>query len=581
MANSLTEGDDCTKMIVNPNFADANGKGWTKNPDISGMNLAWTGGLIPNFPCAESYHTYFDIYQDVVAPDGIYALSLNGFCRLDDGVDTQVPAEIYMNNGSTRLMNILEDKLPKGEEVDGYNCYLSNGLTGAWTENPVFEGATIKAPADNIDSQDDEGYWPNGMTGASVAFSADRYKATVYGIINGGKMRIGVRNTKSTHVWALWGNFKLTYMGKNAEALEVLITDYIAQIDEVLEQKFNGELRTELTALRKAADSALESKDVDAMYDTLLNLLDVLKASQESVESYKSFGASVDELASALEEFGGTAKQEELDKASTLFETVQEAYEDETADDEQIAAYKEQITEAVSKLKIPAVDPTDDNPADFTSLIVNPTFESNATPWILKSKYGQNIQWQSASYTGDVTIAGFAETWRPAGSGIGKSFVRQSINYLPAGTYMIEASAIACDQPNAASSPAHDVYLFAYEGSEDIDSLADEAFVDVAPISTLNESPSRFELIFKKASDESLLTIGVMATDNTNINWLAVDDFAMTYYGKNSQLVPTSILAIDEFKPVVVKGIFNLAGQRLTAPQQGINIIDGKKVLVK
>ena len=30
-----------------------------------------------------------------------------------------------------------------------------------------------------------------------------------------------------------------------------------------------------------------------------------------------------------------------------------------------------------------------------------------------------------------------------------------------------------------------------------------------------------------------------------------------------------------------VEGIFNLSGQRLSAPQKGINIINGKKVVVK
>ena len=30
-----------------------------------------------------------------------------------------------------------------------------------------------------------------------------------------------------------------------------------------------------------------------------------------------------------------------------------------------------------------------------------------------------------------------------------------------------------------------------------------------------------------------------------------------------------------------VQGIFNLAGQRLSAPQKGVNIINGKKVVIK
>ena len=37
----------------------------------------------------------------------------------------------------------------------------------------------------------------------------------------------------------------------------------------------------------------------------------------------------------------------------------------------------------------------------------------------------------------------------------------------------------------------------------------------------------------------------------------------------------------DDNRESRVKGIFNLYGQRLDAPQKGINIINGKKVVIK
>ena len=40
-------------------------------------------------------------------------------------------------------------------------------------------------------------------------------------------------------------------------------------------------------------------------------------------------------------------------------------------------------------------------------------------------------------------------------------------------------------------------------------------------------------------------------------------------------------ITVDDDSESTVKGIFNLNGQRLSAPQKGLNIIDGKKVFIK
>ena len=577
IANSLQEGDDCTKMLVNPNFADGAGKGWTKNADVNITNLAWTGGLVPNFPCAESWHSYFDIYQDVVAPDGIYALSLNGFCRLDDGVDTDVPAEIYMNTGATKLMNILEDKLPLDEANDGFNCYLSAGADGNWTTNPIFEGASVNAPADNIDSQDEEGYWPNGMTGASVAFSADRYKATVYGIISGGKMRVGVRNTKSTHVWALWGNFKLTFMGKNQTALMNLLEKYIPETEELLDSPFEGEVKANLNKAYETAKAALSSLNADEMYDALLNLVDLTNDAKASIEAYESFSASITTLQAALDEHQETAKQEAVEAGSKLLDEVLAAYEEETANAAKVAEYQKLIEKAVAQLRIPAVDPTDDDPLTFTDWIVNPAYDDGtANGWILTSENRTNMGYQNNNvYTDEATLDQFAEVWGN-GFALGDSFIRQTILYLPEGTYKLEADAIA----------AHDVettgmYLFAYEGdATNISELTMDDFKNVSSMSTKANMPKHFALIFKKESADTDLTIGAM-TKETNSNWLAVDNFALTYYGKNSHLDPSGIIEVNNAEVLRSNVIFNLAGQRINSLQKGINIVGGKKVFVK
>ena len=45
--------------------------------------------------------------------------------------------------------------------------------------------------------------------------------------------------------------------------------------------------------------------------------------------------------------------------------------------------------------------------------------------------------------------------------------------------------------------------------------------------------------------------------------------------------IPVGINEIASSEPKVQTGIYNLAGQRLEKLQKGINIVNGKKVLVK
>jgi len=66
----------------------------------------------------------------------------------------------------------------------------------------------------------------------------------------------------------------------------------------------------------------------------------------------------------------------------------------------------------------------------------------------------------------------------------------------------------------------------------------------------------------------------------SSATWFKVDNFRLTYYGGESTLKPSAI------EPTIAKtnapsAIYNLSGQRLQTLQKGINIIGGKKVIVR
>lgn len=74
-------------------------------------------------------------------------------------------------------------------------------------------------------------------------------------------------------------------------------------------------------------------------------------------------------------------------------------------------------------------------------------------------------------------------------------------------------------------------------------------------------------------TEESPIKIG-FKVDNTTATWVNFDNFKLE---KISSTDINNIKAVDSHHAV----IYNLAGQRLSKPQKGINIINGKKVVVK
>ena len=63
----------------------------------------------------------------------------------------------------------------------------------------------------------------------------------------------------------------------------------------------------------------------------------------------------------------------------------------------------------------------------------------------------------------------------------------------------------------------------------------------------------------------------------TNVNWIAADNFKLFYVGKEGSAVE-GIAAETGNKSFA---IYNLAGQRVAKAVRGLYIINGKKVVVK
>ena len=203
------------------------------------------------------------------------------------------------------------------------------------------------------------------------------------------------------------------------------------------------------------------------------------------------------------------------------------------SDLEALKAAYEPLHRAYMEAKVAELgkDAAPDNPVDFTSMLVNPTFEGNINGWVCTFKSGTNatnIGYQGASYTnGDVQINKFIEAWANNGtsfnpdrtfSTLGNAELQQTVQYLPAGKYQFTVDCIAVQQWQSAENPVTGVQLFATGG--EIDKYTE--------IHTGNEKPEHFEVNF--ASTGGDLVLG-LRTRNTSANWIAADNFTLTYYG--------------------------------------------------
>ena len=163
-----------------------------------------------------------------------------------------------------------------------------------------------------------------------------------------------------------------------------------------------------------------------------------------------------------------------------------------------------------------------DNPQDVTALMVNPDFSTgNTDGWVLNMPNATDLGYQNnTDYThGEANLTGFIQAWHP-NNALENGSITTTINLLPAGRYRLEADVVATCQTKPATDDTSGCQLF-------VSGFALDQGTDVA---TANNSPRRFAVDFTLRG--GALTLGLRAR-NTDSNWLAGDNFRLTYYGKS------------------------------------------------
>ena len=571
--NALADGSDLTDLITNPGFEEAGGKGWKLDTSKGGTNALtnWHGGNDNNY-CAEAFQQNFDIYQEIEGvKDGLYEVSVQAFYRTGANQaayeaykndpemkgDAKVYPEVYINEFSSKIRNVMEIQF-KDKELDENNTN---------TYHP--DGTEI--------------YTLDGMTSASNAFSledpARNFTMSAYGVVQDGKIRIGLRKLEgptNAAQWTLWDNFKLTYRAKNPEVAAKVLASKSEELAELLEA--SADFMTD-PVLKNTQDAYNESKKTDlndaAKYDVLIETNDALLAAQENiknVEKYKEVMVAFDQAYTDLEtEDPDNALWTEIDKLSDELEG--DAYLSLT--NEELVAIIEDIEEMTKDMLSAIVESkassaTDEEPYDATDFIVNPDMGTgNADGWTVMP-LGQNNGYQNnQTYTnGDISLNQFIECWRNGAVLTDGTIEQTTAATLPAGTYTLSADINAKWQPDATVA-IKGLFLFVSDAANNTNSVL---------LDTQDASPKHFEVTFK-LEEASPITLGVMAKE-TNANWLAADNFKLMYYGTASTKEASGdagdasgIENVTEQSAKVVVAIYNAAGAQINALQPGINIV--------
>lgn len=228
---------------------------------------------------------------------------------------------------------------------------------------------------------------------------------------------------------------------------------------------------------------------------------------------------------------------EELD---VNYEQYTTAYN--SSDYETVNAAKEALQKAVDMARAYKVlsvgddginPPSDDNPCTATSLIKNASFDAgNISGWTCTFESGKNatnVGYQGATHTnGDVSVSQFIEAWAAGDkrfnpdltySAIGDGKLSQTMASLPQGKYKFTCDAISVQQHQPAENPVTGVQLFATGGELE----------QTQNIATGNGLPEHFEITFVSTGGD--VEIG-LRTKGATANWIAADNFTLTYYGE-------------------------------------------------
>ena len=604
----LQEGDDITHFIKNPGFdedKDINSgaaEGWTidagtganitRGPLGQGNKDLMIGALGEMNYCFEAWHRYnWDVWQEITnLPKGIYELQVQGYVRCEVGGYTKgddlvapytSPVYLYMNNAMSQFPSV-------------------------YSESPEDIGKEMVKVEDWYSETVNDKPYPNSMGGAAQCFGWGMYKTTAYGLIakEGDTFRIGVKMNGNTDWWCIWDSFELTYhTPDNPDAVKPLLEEAIAKID--LTKPMGKDVYDRAALVVQQANDAIAANDGAAMFAALNATFDLNAAIIESVALFENLVAKAESLNEAVNE---SENQDAINEANALYSTIMTGCDNHTLTDAEAKDYMEQIDVLFTKLKLPANvnEASDSNPVDVTAVIKSAKFSD--VDETTNSSEGWNNPGNLGNDDTQKSVLAM-EFWQTGFD------MYQTIKGLPEGTYELGVDAwirnggnqenydgwkanpeysmallyaVAGDSAAVFTAPIANVLAGAQTEDPGLEGVAEatdinneEGLVYYIPNSLqggrdyMDLNPEAYyNKAIVKVNADGILTVGIKKAEQKGNSWVVLDNFKLTYFGKNSsQTVSPDLTGIEAVNGETAKvEYFTLDGRKATKAHKGIMI---------
>ena len=289
----------------------------------------------------------------------------------------------------------------------------------------------------------------------STKFTAGKYTVEPLWVkVEDGTLKIGAKSTRND-IWAVWDNFEMLYYGAAGSIAEVRLASFVAAYN----------------AAKSEAEAFTESSMFSDDWATLQNAIT---------------NNTLDLNDPALTEEQITNATNNLVAANTAATAA--------------VTSKTTYNNAVSTIN-------SGTNVNLTSLIVNPSFESDLEGW---TNTGGMVTQTNSSFT--KTGSKYLEFWQPNGT----KGVSQTVGYLPAGVYKLAVRAKARGVTSAK--------VFANSNEQAM---------------TIEDKENEYTLTFEIA-DKTAINIGFEGVGTgAGSSWFALDNFRLTYVGTIDDLTYT------------------------------------------
>lgn len=316
--NGIGDGTNITYMVRNADFSESNFAGWEWSRTNSGNFYSRTGGKGDGWQqysdlwLGEAWNCSFDFHQTIgqTLPDGIYELHFHALYRPGRNMYAPVeklPVEVYMNDYTTTVRNIISDGVQKADARNHENCWTDN--VGSWPQDDYVEGY---------------GYMPNSSHGASIAFSGGRYKQKAYAIVTDGKLTLGMRHTRKPYYdndWCVWADFQLIFRAHSEEAMDGMLAVMEERADLLSSMTdtyfYDGHVR----ALATAIMAAKAETDSEVKFALLEDINKRINSAYRSIECYDTLIAALEYLSDVTLMGNPNISAERYDELEGIYNT--------------------------------------------------------------------------------------------------------------------------------------------------------------------------------------------------------------------------------------------------------------------